>query len=89
MDVKMRIRRFLSKTVAKHINDEDDIFKLGVVHSLFAIQLVRFIEKEFSITVEHEDLDIKNFCSIAALTNFVVNKLARNGSGTRDEHPTD
>jgi len=89
MDVKTRIRQFLSKTVAEHIDDEDDIFKLGVVHSLFAIQLVQFIEKEFSITAEREDLDIKNFCSIAALTDFVVNKLARNGSGTRDEHQTD
>jgi methoxymalonate biosynthesis acyl carrier protein len=81
MDVKTRIRQYLSKTIAEQIDDDDDIFTLGVVHSLFAIQLVQFIEKEFSITAEREDLDIKNFCSIAALSNFVVKKL--NGSGTQ------
>jgi methoxymalonate biosynthesis acyl carrier protein len=76
MDVRTRIKRYFSKAIAAEIGDEDNIFELGVVNSLFAMQLVLFVEHEFSLTVEREDLDIKNFCSIAALTNFVLNKLA-------------
>ena len=45
---------------------------------MFAMQLVAFIESEFSITAEREDLDISNFCSIDALTAFVE---AKNGLG--------
>ena len=77
MNVKTRIRCYFSKTIAEEISDADDIFDLGVVDSMFAMQLVLFVEREFSVTVEREDLDIKNFCSIAALTKFVLNKLGR------------
>lgn len=56
--------------------DDEDLFKAGFVTSLFAMQLVSFIEHEFQLTVETEDLDIANFCSIDALTQFVSKKLA-------------
>ncbi|MFG1610301.1 hypothetical protein [Actinoplanes sp. NPDC049265] len=56
------------------IRDDDDMFALGVVNSLFAIQLVRFVEIEFALRAERDDLDIDNFCSINALTAFVRRK---------------
>ena len=59
------------------LQDDDDIFSLGYVNSLFAMQLVMFVESEFSITAQQEDLDINNFCSIAALTDFVHRKLGQ------------
>ena len=77
MNVRHRIRQYFSRTVAAKVGDADDIFALGVVDSLFAIQLVQFVEKEFLISAERADLDIKNFCSIDALTNFVLRKLGR------------
>jgi acyl carrier protein len=90
MDVRTRIRRYFSKTIAEEISDEDDIFDLGIVDSMFAMQLVMFVEDEFSIVAEREDLDINNFCSISALTNFVLAKLG--GAADREaghEHSTD
>ena len=89
MNVKTHIRDYVTKALAVNIRDEDDIFELGVVNSLFAIQLVQFIEREFSITAEREDLDIKNFCSIAAMAEFVLKKLGSAGSGGGHGHPTD
>ncbi len=74
MEVNARIRKYLSHAIAEEITDEDDIFVLGVVDSLFALQLVAFVENEFSIAVDSTDLDIRNFCSIAALTSFVLRK---------------
>ena len=75
MNVRARIKDHFAKVVAETIGDEDDVFELGLVDSLFAIQLVTFVEKEFSIVAEREDLDIRNFCSIAALVAFVETKL--------------
>ena len=77
-EARGRIRAYFGRTIPKPVGDSDDIFDLGLVDSLFAMQLVAFIESEFSITAEMEDLDISNFCSIDALTAFVE---AKNGLG--------
>jgi methoxymalonate biosynthesis acyl carrier protein len=89
MNAKTRIRDYVTKGIAGDIGDDDDIFELGVVSSLFAMQLVHFIEREFSITVEREDLNIDNFSSVAAMTKFVVKKIGGAGSGGEDGHPPD
>jgi methoxymalonate biosynthesis acyl carrier protein len=75
MDVRSTIRRYLDKAITEEFRDDDDIFALGVVDSLFALQLVTFVESEFSITVELPDLDIDNFCSVDALTRLVLGKV--------------
>ena len=77
MDIPQQLRSYFAKTIVCHIHDDDDIFELGLVDSLFAMQLVAFIEKEFYITVERDDLDIANFSSIAALAAFVEAKCQR------------
>jgi methoxymalonate biosynthesis acyl carrier protein len=81
MNVRTRIRRYLEKAITDEFHDDDDIFVLGVVDSLFALQLVTFIESEFLITVEPEELDINNFCSVDSMTRFVHSKL---GAGRAD-----
>jgi len=74
---KSKIRQFLSRFFrSREIGDEEDIFELGFVNSLLAMQLVSFIEKEFGVAVEDEDLDLDNFRSIAALDALVERKRA-------------
>jgi methoxymalonate biosynthesis acyl carrier protein len=76
MPARERIKAYFSRTVHAPIADDADIFELGLVDSLFAMQLVMFVENEFAIVAQREDLHIRNFCSIAALTKFVEAKLA-------------
>jgi methoxymalonate biosynthesis acyl carrier protein len=74
---KANIRAFLSRYIrADGLTDEDDIFALGFVNSLFALQLVMWVEKEFAIKVEDEDLDLSNFNSISNIAGFVGRKVA-------------
>lgn len=74
---KDKIRTFLSKHIRNHeLNDDADIFGLGFVNSLFAMQLVMFVEREFGITVENEDLNMENFQSVNAIVKFVEKKSA-------------
>lgn len=77
MHVGDRIRDYFSNAISEQISDEDDVFERGIVNSLFGLQLVLFVEHEFGIAVERDELDIANFCSIASLTNFVHGKLGR------------
>lgn len=75
MDVKTRIRNYFARVITTPLDDDDDIFARGLVNSLFAMQLLAFVEGEFSIVAERDDLNIRNFSSIAALTAFVEAKL--------------
>ena len=75
-EIKSKIRAFLLKFFRKHeIKDDDDIFALGFVNSLFAMQLVMFIEKDFGVRVDNKDLDFSNFKSIDSIASFVESKL--------------
>lgn len=72
---KLQVRTFLSRYFRKYeLQDHEDIFGLGFVNSLFAMQLVMFIEKHFQITVDDGDLDMDNFRSIQAIVEFIEKK---------------
>jgi acyl carrier protein len=43
---------------------------------MFAMQLVLFVEQEFKISIENEDLEIDNFNTINALVNLIERKTA-------------
>ena len=72
---KERIRSFLSKYIKNvEIRDDEDIFKAGFINSLFAMRLIVFVENEFTITVDNEDLKLDNFRSINAMSNLIERK---------------
>ncbi|MGW7729415.1 phosphopantetheine-binding protein [Streptomyces canus] len=74
---KEKIADYLSRFFPVHdLKDEDDIFELGFVSSMFAMQLVSFVEHEFAIEIDNDDLDFDNFRSVKALDEFVARKLS-------------
>lgn len=76
-----KIKEFLSRFFKNHdLQPEEDIFALGFVNSLLAMQLVAFVEKEFAIRVEDEDLDLDNFRSIDAIASLVAKKSGASAS---------
>lgn len=76
-DVRVRIREYLERTTRHpNLRDDQNIFEDGIVNSIFAVELVIFIEEQFGVAIENEDLDLANFASIEALTNFVTRKTA-------------
>ena len=76
--IKETVKRFILNSInITHLDDDDDLFESGFVNSLFAVQLMTFIEKTFAIEVGMEDLDIENFKSLNATTAFVLKKNGR------------
>lgn len=74
-ETRDKIKAFLAKFFQNYeLQDNEDIFSLGFVNSLFAMQLVLFIEKEFSVAIENEDLDIDNFRTINAIIQLIDRK---------------
>lgn len=77
MDNKAKIREFLSRFFRDHqLADDEDIFATGYVNSMFAMQLVQFVEGEFGIAVESEDLELDNFRTVNAIVALVERKSA-------------
>lgn len=77
MDTKVKIKEFLNRFFRNHeLGDDEDIFALGFVNSLFSMQLVMFLEKDFGITVENSDLNLENFSTINAIEDLVMRKTS-------------
>jgi len=60
---------------ASNLADDDDIFEVGGVTSLFVIELLMFVEDEFDIVLGDDDLERDNFRSISALAALVARKI--------------
>jgi len=69
------IRNFILESInIPDLNDDDNLFESGIVNSLFAVQLMTFLEKSFNIEVTMDDLSMDNFQSVNATSLFVERK---------------
>ena len=74
-EIRAKVASFLRNSVnLPELKGDDDLFDTGIVNSLFAVQLITFLEKTFDIEVGSDDLDIHNFESINATAAFVIRK---------------
>lgn len=74
---KVKIRLFLAKYIKdKDYLDEDHLFEKGYISSLMAMELVMFVESEFPVKVENDELNFDNFKSVNAISQFIDHKLS-------------
>ena len=74
-DTQLKIKQFLSRFFKSHdLQPDEDIFSLGFVNSLLAMQLVAFVDQEFGVAVGDEDLDLDNFRTVNAIARLVERK---------------
>lgn len=71
-EIKASIRQFLTRYIKNvTLEDHDDIFASGFVNSLFAMQLVMFLESQFKIRIQNNDMNFDNFRTIDAIAELV------------------
>lgn len=75
MNYKNEIREFINSNLSVdekvEFSDDDNYFQLRFVNSLLAMKLVNFVESEFAVKLENDDLDIENFSTINNLASLV------------------
>jgi acyl carrier protein len=64
------------------IEATDDIFGLGFVNSLFAMELVMFVEKTFGVVIPNDELRIENFQTAAVMAELVGRLASATSSAT-------
>ncbi|SFS44459.1 acyl carrier protein [Marininema halotolerans] len=75
--VELIIHHYIAEHVDETFDYDTEIFEEGLVNSLFAIQLMTFLEKEFGIKITMDDLDMDNYKSIHAIGEFVRRRQER------------
>ncbi|MFB7120710.1 acyl carrier protein [Bacillus thuringiensis] len=81
--MQVKIRTFITENMNSRYEeadfiDSDNFFELGYVNSLFAMKLVTFIESEFNIELDVEDIDINNFSSVDNIVELINKKKKDN-----------
>lgn len=74
-EIGKSVSRFLATQLRADLGPDDPIFGSGLANSLFAMQLVLFVESEFGIAVENEDLELSNFETVGAIAGLVARKI--------------
>ena len=75
-----RIGAFMSRSFeGRVVGVDEDVFEAGFGNSMFAMQLVGFLEAEYGIEIDSDDLDIANFSTIARIAALVERKRAGAG----------
>jgi methoxymalonate biosynthesis acyl carrier protein len=76
-NVKETVRNFINDSInIDGLGDDENLFESGIVNSLFAVQLMTFVERNFGIEIGMEDLDVENFKSVSATAMFIERKSA-------------
>jgi acyl carrier protein len=76
--MKEKIREFVCKTTfsdPKKIKNDTMLFEEGIFDSMGLLNLISFLEEDFNIKVEDEELNDANFGSVNAIASFLERKL--------------
>jgi acyl carrier protein len=88
-DIRASLRAFLNAPTlplsrATSFTDDDSFLETGVLDSTGVLEVVGYIEKEFVIRVEADEIIPDNLDSINKLTAFIERKTGGRGPGAAD-----
>lgn len=63
---------FLGEHIKKAVAPDQDLFKSGLVSSMFAMQLVVHLEELYDIAIIGPELKLDNFRTVQAMTSLVL-----------------
>jgi acyl carrier protein len=59
------------------IGDDDSLLGNGIIDSMGVIEVITFIQQEFEITIDDEDITEENLGTLAAIARYVLSKKAK------------
>jgi acyl carrier protein len=78
MDIQEDVINYISKIgkIPRHeMNSNVKIYNAGTISSLKLIELMSYIEKQYSFTIKSEELVEANFRDIGTLVDFITAKI--------------
>jgi acyl carrier protein len=68
------VQNFLFGDLTRPLSDDDSFLEKGIVDSTGILEMVGFLEKEFDLKVQDEEIVPDHFDSIARLARYVHRK---------------
>lgn len=59
----------------KPLNEDEDLFKAGVLDSMAVVQFILALEKKYSIKIGKKDINLNNFSNIKNIKELIVSKM--------------
>lgn len=80
MDVLTSVRKHIAEQLSDRagvdeVGVDDPLLDSGIIDSMGILELVRFLESEFNIEIEDEEILPEHFETMASITAFVTTKL--------------
>ncbi|GAA3291572.1 acyl carrier protein [Streptomyces cinereospinus] len=69
--VAEEITRFVAEQTRTSPEVDQDLFMTGIANSMFAMQLVVFLEQTYSVTIAGPDLQMCNFRTVKSMAALV------------------
>ena len=80
MSVNTRIRQFIVDNFlfgrGNDLADDSSFMEMGIIDSTGVLELISFLEQEYGVVVEDDELLPENLDSINKISGFVIHKLA-------------
>jgi len=77
MDIRSAVRVFLKDKAPKGVGftDSDNLLMKGVIDSLRMLDMINFLESQYRLKVDEDELMPENFESVSAITRFVEERI--------------
>ena len=62
----------------KKLSNDDSLLERGIIDSVKMLELVEFVESQYKIKVDEDDLVPEYFDSINAIVSYIVERLPQN-----------
>jgi acyl carrier protein len=76
--MKDQILKFLYDDSLKEefedLDNDDSLLELGIIDSFKMLELIEYIQKEFGIEIDEDDMLPENFDSVNAIVEFIGSK---------------
>lgn len=76
-DIRKKLRNFVKETFLvgdEELNDSESFMQTGIIDSTGVLELASYIEQEFTITIEDDEMTPSNLDSIDNLVGFLTKK---------------
>lgn len=79
-DIAIRVHAFISKQfplAQKYpLNESTSLLESGIIDSMGVLDLISFLENEFNITINDDDLTPEYFSTIHSISELTAQKLS-------------
>lgn len=80
-EIAAALLAFLTDRIKTEVTPDQDLFKSGLVSSMFAMQLVVYLEESYDIAIIGPELKLDNFRTVQAMTELVLRLRAAEDAG--------